>query len=56
MNIPEADRIPVRSFDDRETLYAALLSEVKAGDTVLFKSSNSLKLYELADRLGGNAE
>ncbi len=53
---PEAERIPIRYFDDRESLYEALIGEVKAGDTVLFKSSNSMKLYELADRLGGNAE
>lgn len=54
--IPEEEGIRIRSFDDREELYQALLQEVKAGDTVLFKSSNSMKLYDLADRLGGNAE
>lgn len=46
----------IRRFSDLEALEEALDSFVKPGDAVLFKGSNSMKLSEPADRLGGNTE
>lgn len=49
-----ADRI--FRFEDRDELGSRLMSTVSGGDAVLFKGSNSMKLFELADRMSGNAE
>ena len=46
----------IACFEDRDELGAELERFVREGDAVLFKASNSMKLFELADRMGGNAE
>ncbi|MBQ7535508.1 MAG: UDP-N-acetylmuramoyl-tripeptide--D-alanyl-D-alanine ligase [Stomatobaculum sp.] len=43
-------------FTDREELGKELERFAKEGDAILFKASNSMKLFELADRMGGNAK
>ena len=45
----------IYSFDDREALRDSLFSFVQAGDAVLFKGSNGMKLSALADQMSGNA-
>ena len=46
----------ISCFEDREELGAELERFAGEGDAVLFKASNSMKLFELADRMGGNAK
>lgn len=50
-----AKEIAVYSFQEREALEAALRAEVREGDAVLFKGSNSMQLSQLADRMSGNS-
>lgn len=45
----------VCSFTDRDALQNHLFSFVRAGDAVLFKGSNGMKLSALADQMSGNA-
>ncbi len=45
--------IPVREFTDREEMAAYLEREIREGDFVLFKGSNSMGLSKLADRYAG---
>lgn len=47
--------IAVCSFQEREALETALRAEVREGDAVLFKGSNSMQLSQLADRMSGNS-
>ena len=46
-------RPELRSFSNRESLFAALKETVKPGDALLFKASNSMKFSELADYFSG---
>ena len=46
----------ISCFEDREELGAELERFAGEGDAVLFKASNSMRLFELADRMGGNAK
>ena len=45
--------LTVRHFDDRASLEEALFAELKPGDAVLFKGSNSMGLSAAADRFSG---
>ncbi len=46
----------IRCFEERQELGDVLEKEAREGDAVLFKGSNSMKLFELADKMSGNAE
>ena len=37
-------------FEDKNKILDVLKNETKTGDVVLFKASNGMKFYELADR------
>lgn len=47
----QAPEIPVHEFMDRESLTAWLKTELRAGDTVLFKGSNSMELGKVVAAL-----
>ena len=48
----ERDRVPaVRFFDDRDELLRELKMNLRSGDAVLFKGSNSMKLSAVAEAL-----
>ena len=49
--VPE---LPVRCFDSLESLKEALEADLKQGDCVLFKGSNSMGLSKLADYFSGS--
>ena len=37
-------------FEDKDKILEVLKNETKTGDVVLFKASNGMRFYELADR------
>ena len=43
--------VPVTHSEDKETLAAALLKDIKSGDVILFKGSRGMKMEEIAERI-----
>ena len=46
----------IQCFTERKALFVALKAEVKPGDAVLFKASNSMQFSEFADFFSGQGE
>ena len=44
--------VTVTHSEDKETLAAALLKDIKSGDVILFKGSRGMKMEEIAEKLG----
>ena len=46
--------VPVTHSEDKETLAAALLKDIKSGDVILFKGSRGMKMEEIAEKINVN--
>ena len=53
LELPESSKIRAVMFKDAESLLKYLKAEVRKGDAVFFKGSNSMGLWKLAKEMTG---